>query len=262
MEQQPNSAGPRGPFAFSREHWASALLGGAIGAVAALAVMFAVVASRIFPTASDQRIHAYLMSHPSLAIDMENKAQEQQGAAILKAQQDAVDKLGVKAFFNPDVAYVTGPANAKNTFVEFFDYNCAHCRNTFPAVMKFYEAHKNDTRFAFIDFPIFGPDSTEAAQVSIAARKQGDRFLALHFALMSAPGAINQDILGQILQKTGLNIDALNAAAANPSVNKDIAAADALAQEIQVDGTPFFIVNGKVHSGEITDAEIKELIKS
>ena len=66
-------------------------------------------------------------------------------------------KIGQDALFNPAVAFVTGPANAKTTLVEFYDYDCPYCRASLPAVKKFYEAHKNDTRFSFIEFPIKRP---------------------------------------------------------------------------------------------------------
>ncbi|GAA0531711.1 protein-disulfide isomerase [Rhizomicrobium palustre] len=34
-----------------------------------------------------------------------------------------------------------------------------------------------------------------------------------------------------------------------------------LAREAQFSGTPMFIINGKVHAGEITEDEIKALMK-
>ena len=68
--------------------------------------------------------------------------------------------------------YVTGPADAKKSVVEFYDYNCPYCRLSLPAVEKFYQQHKNDTRFSFIEFPIKGPDSIIAARVALAANCQ------------------------------------------------------------------------------------------
>lgn len=68
-------------------------------------------------------------------------------------REAAVAKVGIKAFFDPKIAFVTGPENAKTTLAEFFDYNCPYCRASVPALKKFYEAHKKDTRFAFIEFP-------------------------------------------------------------------------------------------------------------
>ena len=60
---------------------------------------------------------------------------------------------------------------------------------------KFYQEHKSDTRFAFIEFPIKGPDSIVAAKVALAARHQPDKYLALHFALMSETQPVDANMI-------------------------------------------------------------------
>ena len=80
----------------------------------------------------------------------------------------------------PRIAFVTGPADAKKTLVEFYDYDCPYCRASLPAVKKFYDAHKNDTRFSFIEFPIkqlHGESAVLAARASLAARRQPDNYM-------------------------------------------------------------------------------------
>lgn len=245
-----------------QERWKTAALGGLIGAAMSLAVVFGLVALNVLPVASDARLHSYLMAHPKLAYEMQAMADVQEAEESAKQSQAAVDRLGQKKFFDPAVAYVTGPANAKNTFVEFFDYNCGHCRNTSATVRKFFEKHKSDTRFAFIDFPIFGQDSTNAARTSVAARYQGDRFLTLHFSLMAeGKTAIDRDILLQNAQKAGLDIMKLSADINKPEVDKSLLASLRLAREAKFRGTPVFIINGKVHEGEITEDDLKNLLK-
>ena len=64
---------------------------------------------------NDAQIHDYLMAHPDILVAMEQKAQADQDMADEAASQAAVDRLGAKAFFDPKIAYVSGPANAKTT---------------------------------------------------------------------------------------------------------------------------------------------------
>lgn len=245
----------------SKETLKTAAIGAMGGAVAAIVIGLAANALGLFPAASDARLHAYLMRHPTVVFDMVAKAQAEEAAKAQSEHQKALDKLGVKAFFDPAVAYVTGPANAKNTFVEFFDYNCVHCRNSFPAVKKFYEAHKGDTRFAFIELPINGDASTMAATAAIAARAQGDKYLALHFALMGEKSAIDPQLLFEDARKAGLDTAAITKAMGEPRVEKALKAGRNLAAEAGVSGTPAFIVNGKAVDGEVTDADFKRLVK-
>jgi protein-disulfide isomerase len=237
----------------------TAALGGLIGAVVAVAVMAGAVALHMVP--SDARLQSYLLNHPKLVLQMQALAEEQQAAEARQAQIAKLQKLGLKKFLDPNIAFVTGPANAKNTIIEFYDYNCGHCRNTSAAVKAFMDKHKADTRFAFIEFPIFGDASTTAARASIAAHKQGDKFLALHFGLMSESGAVDQALLLQVAQKSGLDVVKLASDLNAPETDKALLAGYRLAREMNFSGTPMFIVNGQVHEGEITEAELKKLVK-
>lgn len=243
------------------EKWKIAVIGGVAGALASVIVAVGAGAIGLLPVASDTRLHRYLLEHPAVVFEMAAKAQADDAKKEAEARQKTIDKLGTKAFFDPAIAYVTGPANAKNTFVEFFDYNCVHCRNSFAAVKKFYEAHKNDTRFAFIELPINGEASTMAARAAIAARAQGSKYLALHFALMGEREAIEPTLLQADAQKAGLDMNKLTADMASPAVEKALLGGRKVASEVQVSGTPSFIINGKFHDGEITEADFKKLMK-
>ena len=240
--------------------WKLAALSGLCGATAALVVVYAGNALGLFP-ANGPAIHAYLMAHPEIVADMSNALQQQQDDAEALASQHAVDKLGVKAFFNPKIAYITGPANAKTTVVEMFDYNCPYCRQSFPAVKKFYAQHKNDTRFAFIEFPIKGPDSTFAARVALAARKQGDKYLALHFALMNETDHVDANVILADAQKVGIDMNKLQADMKAPDVTLGINESLALAEAAKVSGTPFFVINGKIRPGALDDDILNQMAK-
>jgi Protein-disulfide isomerase len=239
----------------------TAVVGGLVGAVVAVAVMAGAVALHVVPTATDARLQSYLLGHPKLVLQMQALAEEQQAAEARQAQIDKIKKLGLSKFLDPNVAFVTGPANAKNTVIEFYDYNCGHCRNTSAAVKAFMDKHKADTRFAFIEFPIFGEASTKAALASIAAHKQGDKFLALHFGLMAENSAVDQNLVREVAQKSGLDVAKLTADLNAPETDKALLAGYRLAREMSFSGTPMFIVNGQVHEGEITEDELKKLVK-
>jgi len=241
--------------------WKLAAWGGACGAVLAVIVILGLARYGLLPGTGDGAIHAYLMAHPEILIDMTTKLQDQQTAAEDATRQTAIDKLGMKAFFDPKVAFITGPKDAKATFVEFFDYNCPYCRASNATVKAYYEKHKKDVRFAFIEFPIKGPDSTAAARIALAARKQPDKYLAFHFALMAEKKRADPALVVEVAKKVGLDLKKLQADEKDPSIAQTIAAGHALAQAANIDGTPAFIVNGKVREGAIDDDALKAMVK-
>ncbi len=243
-----------------KEQWKTAAVGGLIGATLALVVVFTAGGLGFLPGTSDARIHAYLVAHPDLLVEMTDKLQQQEEAKDQVRRQTAVDKIGLSKFFSPAVAYVTGPKNAKKTLVEFFDYDCPYCRASLPAVEKYYDAHKNDVRFAFVEFPIKGQLSTMAAHVAVAARMQPDKYVAFHFALMGSKEFDEQAIYAAA-KTAGLDIPKLMADMKDPSVDRQVAASLRLGQEAGIDGTPTFIIDGEVHPGMVDEKSLKQMIQ-
>jgi protein-disulfide isomerase len=243
------------------QSWRIAVSSGLIGALAAVVIVFGAAMAGYFPPPSDAQFRKYLLSHSPIVMEMAERAQIEQIDTQQHSLQAAVDKIGLKTYFSPHIAFASGPTHAKKTLVEFFDYNCAHCRNSFPLVKKYYEAHKSDTRFAFIEFPIFGEKSNNAARAALAARRQPDKYIAFHFALMGESGEIGPDQIVDAAKKAGLDVNKLMADLSAPEINKEMAAVHALAARTGIDGTPFFIVNGKAHSGEIEEADLKDMSK-
>ena len=236
------------------------------GAALAIVAVFAASALGLLPQKLDgAQLHDYLLSHPRLIVDMQLKLQEQEASATDREQQAAVHKIGVKAFFDPRIAFVSGPADARQTFVEFYDYDCPYCRASLPAVKKYYDAHKNDTRFSFIEFPIpqqHGPGAVLAAKASLAARRQPAAFVAFHFALMGEDGAVTEQMIYDDAAKNGMDVAKLKKDMADPSLDAAIDIAHKLAVRARIDGTPAFVINGHLQEGAVDDDDLKNLLKA
>ena len=244
--------------------WISVLAGAVGGALLAVAIVFAAAYQGLLPhNGSD--IRAYLLSHPELSSQMTDLVQQKQQAATDRAAAAALKKIGMAAFFDPNIAFVTGPANAKKTLVEFYDYDCPYCRASLPAMIKFYGAHKNDTRFSFIELPIpslHGPSAVLAARASMAARMQPEKYVAFHFALMGETGAVDENVIFADAQKAGMDIAKLKADMLAPQIDSLIDKSHGLAQKSGIDGTPTFIANGVMHPGMVDDAALADMAKS
>jgi protein-disulfide isomerase len=240
-------------------------LAGAVGgAVLAVAIVFTMAQDGKLPI-NDRQMKTYLMLHPELASAMMGRQQQLEDAKTAAAQADAMKKIGQSAFFDPAVAFVTGPADAKATLVEFYDYDCPYCKASLPAVKKFYEAHKKDTRFSFIEFPIqqlHGPSAVLAARASLAARKQPEHYMDFHFLLLGEDGSITEQMIAADAARAGLDVAKLKADMNDPAIGKDLETSIALAHKAGVDGTPTFIFNGKTHPGAVDDDVLASEMKS
>lgn len=245
--------------------WKIALAGTLGGATLTLALIFGAAAFGLLPQKNvldGNQLHAYLLAHPDLLVEMQVQLQQNEDEAAQREQQAAARKLGAKPFFDPRIAFVVGPADAKISFVELFDYNCPYCRASLPAVKKFFAMHKNDARFSFIEFPIKGPNSVVAARASLAARKQPDKYLAFHFALMSEDAMVTEDVVYADAARVGLDVGKLKADMAEPAIDKAIDLAHKLALRAKIDGTPTFLINGHLRPGAVDDKDLADLAKA
>lgn len=245
------------------EPWKIAAVGTLGGVILSVTLIFCATTLGLLPArVSDSSIHDYLVSHPQVLVEAQDALNASNAVAELKNQQAGVDKLGIKTFFDTKIAFVTGPADAKNTVVEFFDYNCPFCRASAPEFEKFYQAHLKDTRFAFVEFPIKGPESEMAAHVALAARNQPDKYLALHFSLMKEESLIDESIVYATAQKVGLDGAKISTDLKKSAVEDTLNATIALAGKVGIIGTPTYIVNGKLVSGALKPGELEMLLKS
>ena len=206
----------------------------------------------------EQVVHDYLIGHPEIMVEMSNRLDVQQATAADKLRKDALFAIGPAALTDPKVAYVAGPADAKVTVAEFFDYRCPHCKASMAAMKHLLDTGQK-VRIAFIERPILTPDSLWAAQAAVAARRQGEKYVPFHFALMATAGELPKDRILDIAKSVGLDIVRLAKDMADPAVLESIKQSNALADKLHFDGTPTFVVNDKIVVGELTDEQLQSL---
>jgi protein-disulfide isomerase len=238
---------------------------GAVGGALLGAALVLVMARQGLVPINDAQMKSYLIQHADLAPQMLTRAQAMDDEKQQAAQNAAMQKIGQAAFFNPAVAFVTGPADAKTSLVEFYDYDCPYCRASLPAVKKFYDAHKSDTRFSFIEFPIkqlHGESAVLAAMASLAARRQPGHYMDFHFALLGHEDQVTEEDIYAEAAKAGMDVNKLKADMTDPALEKTLQSSIALAHKVGVDGTPTFILNGKVRPGAVDDETLVSEMKS
>lgn len=208
----------------------------------------------------EQIVHDYLLSHPEMLAEMSDKLQTQQQVAADQARDSALKSVGTAALLDSKVAYVAGPANAKVTVAEFFDYRCPHCKASLSAMEHL--AKEKNIRVAFVERPILTPDSLVAAEAAVAARRQGDKYVPFHFALMATTGELPKDRILDIAKSVGLDTARLQKDMADPAVLESVKESNGLADRLHFDGTPTFVINNKIIVGELTDAELQQLTEA
>lgn len=208
----------------------------------------------------EQVVQEYLLAHPDIIIEMSNRLDTQQARAEEKARDDALFDIGTAALLDPKVAFVVGPADAKVTVAEFFDYRCPYCKASLGAVQALIDSGLK-VRVAFIERPILTPDSHVAARAAIAARRQNGKYLPFHHALMESMGELSRERIFDIAKTVGIDTAQLERDMADPAVEESVKLSTALATNLKLTGTPTFVINDRIIVGAVSSEELQSMVK-
>jgi protein-disulfide isomerase len=191
-----------------------------------------------------EKVHAYLIAHPEVLVEMSAKLQEKQTAEKTKAAQSAMTKYR-QALERDPRDFVANP-NGSITVVEFFDYRCGYCKLAAPQILELIQKNP-DVRFVFKDFVIFGHDSEVAARMVLGSKDQG-KTIELHKRLM-AEKSLDQASVMRIAQEIGVDMAKARVSGESAAVTQHLADTHALAEALAIEGTPAFFVGDQMIPG-------------
>ena len=201
----------------------------------------------------------YLMNNPEVIIEAIQSLQESQ-----ERDKEAKAKANLVKFRNdllndPDTPVGANP-KGDVTIVEFFDYRCGFCKRVFPDIMKVINEDKN-IRYVFKEFPILGPESVAASKIALAAWiVDKSKYEAFHQAMMGSKGGLPESRVMKMAAKAGYDATALKKAMKDSRINKMLKKNFALAQALDINGTPAFIIGNEVIRGAVDLETIKRLV--
>ena len=205
-------------------------------------------------------VKAYLLENPEVlmeAIDVLKKKQDEAAAqadvAALQANADAI--------YKDESAWVGGNLQGDVTVVEFMDYRCTYCRKAYAEVADLVKGDGN-IRFVVKEFPILGPDSLTSSQFAIAVKMlHGDAaYEQVHDALIALRGSPDAETLGRLAASFGWEAQPILDKMATPEVAAVIAANHALAQKLNITGTPTFVIGNQMLRGYVPEEGMKQIV--
>ena len=141
---------------------------------------------------------------------------------------------------NSEVAPFVGPKDAKVTVVEFFDFNCGHCKALAPVMAQLMK-NNPDVKFVFQPLYFMSEHSPYAAKVSLAAFKKG-KFAEVFEGIMTLP-EMNEETINQILVDEGLDVEEIKKMIEEKEIRRGVQDIDSLSQVMGINGVPMLIIN-------------------
>ncbi|MBM4353102.1 MAG: hypothetical protein FJ109_04790 [Deltaproteobacteria bacterium] len=166
-----------------------------------------------------------------------------------------------------------GSASAPLVIQEFTDYECPYCRKAHMMVRKLLSNHAEDVRVVHRHYPLdhvcnravpgpFHKRACELSRIAVCAGRQG-RFWEMNDFLFQHAAEIRSAKLpaDEIARRLELDPDQFQCCMNDSTV------LDALKRDIEegislkLEGTPAFVIDGKVYYGKIPDEAVKRLEK-
>jgi protein-disulfide isomerase len=237
------------------------------GPIAAAMLLASPLAASAQSFSPDQRheiediVKNYLIAHPEIIQDAQAALDKRQQEAEATKARSAIKKDSATLFNSPHQV-VLGNPNGKVTMVEFFDYNCPHCKDAVSDMVNLLSKDHN-LRFVLKEFPILAQGSVDAAHVAVAVRMQdptGVKYLAFHQKLFSTRGMVDQARALEVAKDVGCDMALIgkdmNSPEAQATIDEDMKLADA----IGVDGTPSYVIGDQLIVGAIGFDKLQQQI--
>jgi predicted DsbA family dithiol-disulfide isomerase len=152
-----------------------------------------------------------------------------------------------------------GPVDAKVVITEFSDFQCPYCRQVQSTLTRVLQQYPADVRLEFKYLPLeIHPLAFTAARAAYCAGKQGS-FWRFHDALFESEELSLQKVQS-ISHNLNLNLQEFETCLQSAESQTAITADLQEAQRLGIDGTPSFIINGKLLRGVASFEEFNNAI--
>jgi predicted DsbA family dithiol-disulfide isomerase len=169
----------------------------------------------------------------------------------------------LKAIDRPS-ANTYGPENALVQIIEFSDFACEYCRDSYLGLKYIRQKYGDEVRIVYRDFPLH----ENSIFLSLAARCAGEQgeFWKMHDLFFENQNRFNVSqtelklIMPEIAEALKLEVDkfktCLDSQKYFPQINQDYKDSDFL----QIQGTPTWFINNVPFTGHLTKEQLEQLV--
>jgi len=149
--------------------------------------------------------------------------------------------------------------NPSITIIEYLDYRCGYCKKAHDEISKLLsdEKYKGKIRVIIKNYPVIGGEvSLYAAEIATSVfKKNHAKFEEFHLKLFNTQLTTQKDV-DKVLESIGMKYDDIK----SEDVRQSIISNFNFAREINVSGTPAFIIGNEFIGGFITYEQMSRKI--
>jgi len=146
--------------------------------------------------------------------------------------------------------YSLGGENPKVTIVEFTDFACPMCKNSYTTMRNLKMKYKDDIELIFRDFPVVSESSIELSLAAYCAGEQG-LFWIMHDKLFENQGISTKQEIFSLASEIGVEGNRFTTCFEKEKYSDKIYDNYSDGTSLEVTGTPTFFINGEMITGDI-----------
>jgi len=206
-------------------------------------------------------VREYLLSNPEIMLDVQAALQEKQREAQQKAVLETIEVASDELFHSANDGVIGNP-DGDVTVVEFFDYNCGFCKRALTDMESLVQSDSN-LRFVLKEFPILSEDSHKAHVVSMAVHLlEPEKYTEFHRKLLGGSERATEDSAIKVALDLGIDETALRQKMQDPAIDQIFGSTYQLAEQLQITGTPGYVVGKEIVSGALGEQVLREKIEA
>lgn len=171
------------------------------------------------------------------------------------------DRLTVEERGNPSF----GSKNAQVTIIEFSDFECPFCQRSQLVSKELRAKYKDKIRWVFRDFPLSFHQNAMFAHIAANCGNQQGKYWDLFDLLFQNTGSLDRSKVMKLASDLNLDMKKFEDCTNDKSILSEIQEDISEGQELGVNGTPAFFINGIMLEGaqplsafeKIIDQELK-----
>lgn len=204
---------------------------------------------------SDEEVRGFLQ-------EQEMQTAQQNFFAELRSKADAKFKLEKPRIKVPASGQEPfyGNKDAKVVIHEFSDFQCPFCARGNEVVQQIKTEYGDKVKIVFRHFPLsFHPEANPASLATMCAHKQG-KFWEMHDLMFAKQSELNTESYKTWAKDLALDVEAFNKCYDSAEFQSAIDADMKAAEQLGVNSTPTFFVNGKKVAGALPFGQFKAMI--
>lgn len=207
-----------------------------------------------------EAVRAYLLQNPEVIMEAVAVLEQRQ------AQQASVSDVELVAqyaeqLFDDGFSHVAGNPDGTLLMVEFMDYKCGFCKRAHVEVQALIR-NNPDIRLVIKEYPILGQESILASRAAIAVliNDGNEVYDAFSDALMRENGPLTEISLPLIAASVGADPTKMMETLNSSLVTQIIRSNRSLGQQMDISGTPTFVVSNQMLRGYLPLAQMQQIV--